>query len=175
MIYVLRPILYILTTDMWVVDTFPLQGSHSPLLAHLELLSSQGLAWCIVPSVLLASENSLGWGDGFAVRMLSSIEKPWVPSPVLHESVMHVPVTQFLAGRVKAQDHSWLHSGLRVSLEYMRPCSSPQSPKRLGGRGRRLSFWGHSGLQSEFHDSQGYTEEPCLEKQNETPITGLFS
>jgi hypothetical protein len=30
------------------------------------------------------------------------------------------------------------------------------------------SLWvqGQSGLQSEFQDSQGYTEKPCLEKQN---------
>jgi hypothetical protein len=27
---------------------------------------------------------------------------------------------------------------------------------------------GHPGLQSEFQDSQGYTEKPCLEKQNKT-------
>jgi hypothetical protein len=27
---------------------------------------------------------------------------------------------------------------------------------------------GQPGLQSEFHHSQGYTEKPCLEKQNKT-------
>jgi hypothetical protein len=26
-------------------------------------------------------------------------------------------------------------------------------------------FWGQPGLQSEFQDSQGYTEKPCLKKQ----------
>jgi hypothetical protein len=39
----------------------------------------------------------------------------------------------------------------------------------LGGRGRRISeFEASPGLQSEFQDSQGYTEKPCLEKQNKT-------
>jgi hypothetical protein len=30
-----------------------------------------------------------------------------------------------------------------------------------------LWVWGQSGLQSEFQDSQGYTEKPCLKKQKE--------
>jgi hypothetical protein len=36
------------------------------------------------------------------------------------------------------------------------------------GRQRQANFWvgGQPGLQSEFQDSQGYTEKPCLEKQN---------
>jgi hypothetical protein len=35
------------------------------------------------------------------------------------------------------------------------------------GRQRQLDFWVRSqpGLQSEFQDSQGYTEKPCLKKQ----------
>jgi hypothetical protein len=35
-------------------------------------------------------------------------------------------------------------------------------------RQRQADFWvwGQPGLQSEFQDSQGYTEKPCLEKQN---------
>jgi hypothetical protein len=35
------------------------------------------------------------------------------------------------------------------------------------GRQRQEGFWvqGQPGLQSEFQDSQGYTEKPCLEKQ----------
>jgi hypothetical protein len=40
------------------------------------------------------------------------------------------------------------------------------------GRQRQVDFWvqGQPGLQSEFQDSQGYTEKPCLEKtkQNKT-------
>jgi hypothetical protein len=34
------------------------------------------------------------------------------------------------------------------------------------GRQRQVNFWvwGQPGLQSEFQDSQGYTEKPCLEK-----------
>jgi hypothetical protein len=36
------------------------------------------------------------------------------------------------------------------------------------GRQRQADFWvrGQLGLQSEFQDSQGYTEKPWLEKQN---------
>jgi hypothetical protein len=44
------------------------------------------------------------------------------------------------------------------------------------GRQRQVDFWvrGQPGLQSEFQDSQGYTEKPCLEKNktnnnNKTP------
>jgi hypothetical protein len=35
------------------------------------------------------------------------------------------------------------------------------------GRQRQADFWvrGQPGLQSEFQDSQGYTEKPCLEKK----------
>jgi hypothetical protein len=34
------------------------------------------------------------------------------------------------------------------------------------GRPRQADFWvrGQPGLQSEFQDSQGYTEKPCLEE-----------
>jgi hypothetical protein len=36
------------------------------------------------------------------------------------------------------------------------------------GRQRQIDIWvpGQPGLQSEFQDSQGYTEKPCLEKTN---------
>jgi hypothetical protein len=38
------------------------------------------------------------------------------------------------------------------------------------GRQRQADFWVQSqpGLQSEFQDSQGYTEKPCLEKLKQT-------
>jgi hypothetical protein len=38
------------------------------------------------------------------------------------------------------------------------------------GSQRQADFWvwDQPGLQSEFQDSQGYTEKPCLEKQNKT-------
>jgi hypothetical protein len=37
----------------------------------------------------------------------------------------------------------------------------------LGGRGRQISeFEAQPGLQSEFQDSQGYPEKPCLKKTN---------
>jgi hypothetical protein len=37
------------------------------------------------------------------------------------------------------------------------------------GRQRQADFWvrGQPGLQSEFQDSQGYTEKTCLEKQKQ--------
>jgi hypothetical protein len=45
------------------------------------------------------------------------------------------------------------------------------------GRQRQADFWarGQPGLQSEFQDSQGYTEKPCLEKNNkQTNINPFF-
>jgi hypothetical protein len=38
------------------------------------------------------------------------------------------------------------------------------------GRQRQVDFWvqGQPGLQSEFQDSQGYIEKPCLEKPQQT-------
>jgi hypothetical protein len=38
------------------------------------------------------------------------------------------------------------------------------------GRQRQANFWvrGQPGLQSEFQDSQGYTEKPCLEKTKQS-------
>jgi hypothetical protein len=40
------------------------------------------------------------------------------------------------------------------------------------GRQRQANFWvwGQPGLQSEFQDSQGYTEKPCLQKQKTKTI-----
>ena len=37
------------------------------------------------------------------------------------------------------------------------------------GRQRQVDFWvqGQPGLQSEFQDSQGYTEKPCLKTKQE--------
>ena len=44
------------------------------------------------------------------------------------------------------------------------------------GRQRQADFWvwGQPGLQSEFQDSQGYTEKPCLEKQTNKTPANLF-
>jgi hypothetical protein len=41
---------------------------------------------------------------------------------------------------------------------------------RALGRQRQADFWvrGQPGLQSEFQDSQGYTEKPCPEKTKQT-------
>ena len=46
------------------------------------------------------------------------------------------------------------------------------------GRQRQVDFWvrGQPGLQSEFQDSQGYTEKPCLEKtKNSVLYTNQWS
>jgi hypothetical protein len=51
------------------------------------------------------------------------------------------------------------------------------------GRQRQVDFWvqGQPSLQSEFQDSQGYTEKPCLEKpknqktNKKTPKTQFLS
>jgi hypothetical protein len=39
---------------------------------------------------------------------------------------------------------------------------------RVWWRMRQADFWvwGQTGLQSEFQNSQGYTEKPCLENKN---------
>ena len=44
-------------------------------------------------------------------------------------------------------------------------------------RGRRISEfdWGQAGLQSEFQDSQGYTEKPCLEKEKKITFSMIFT
>jgi hypothetical protein len=41
------------------------------------------------------------------------------------------------------------------------------------GRQRQADFWvrGQSGLESEFQDSQGYAEKPCLEKTNKNKVS----
>ena len=45
------------------------------------------------------------------------------------------------------------------------------------GRQRQADFWvrGQSGLQSEFQDSQGYTEKPCLEKTKKQTNKNAFN
>ena len=44
------------------------------------------------------------------------------------------------------------------------------------GRQRQADFWvlGQPGLQSEFQDSQGYTEKPCLQKSKEELASSLL-
>jgi hypothetical protein len=39
------------------------------------------------------------------------------------------------------------------------------NPSTWGQRQADFWVWGQPGLQSEFQDSQGDTEKPCLEKQ----------
>jgi hypothetical protein len=61
------------------------------------------------------------------------------------------PLKEFFYSRARA----WWHMPLIPALE----------------RQRQVDFWvrGQPGLQSEFQDSQGYTEKPCLEKTNLPP------
>jgi hypothetical protein len=44
------------------------------------------------------------------------------------------------------------------------------------GRQRQVDFWvrGQPGLQSEFQDSQGYTEKPCLENKTKQKNKNIF-
>jgi hypothetical protein len=72
----------------------------------------------------------------------------------------------------KSQNHIEKHerweSDLTFPSEKNRPCRAwwrtPLIPAL--GRQRQADFWvqGQPGLQSEFQDSQSYTEKPCLEK-----------
>jgi hypothetical protein len=57
---------------------------------------------------------------------------------------------------------------LKISLVTGQWRRTPLIPEL--GRQRQVDFWvwGQPGLQSEFQDSQGYTEKPCLEKQTTT-------
>jgi hypothetical protein len=45
------------------------------------------------------------------------------------------------------------------------------------GRQRQVDFWvqGQPGLQSEFQDSQGYTEKPCLQKKKKFKSTSPYT
>jgi hypothetical protein len=45
------------------------------------------------------------------------------------------------------------------------------------GKQRQADFWvrGQPGLQSEFQDSQGYTEKPCLKNKKKFLIINLLS
>jgi hypothetical protein len=64
---------------------------------------------------------------------------------------------------MKQKDGSYfdMHS---VSLCFLISKLSP-----IPALGRQANFWvqGQPGLQSEFQDSQGYTEKPCFEKQQQ--------
>jgi hypothetical protein len=44
------------------------------------------------------------------------------------------------------------------------------------GRQKQVDFWvwGQPGLLSEFQDSQGYIEKPCLEKQTNKQTRNIF-
>jgi hypothetical protein len=66
--------------------------------------------------------------------------------------------------RVKSQGHFLVQKPTQ-SLPWWR---LPLIPER--GRQRQVDFWVQvqPGLQSEFQDSQCYTEKPCLEKPNQT-------
>jgi hypothetical protein len=103
---------------------------------------------------------------------------------LVHEHLNHSHLN--LAGcsgeRWEPQHYSGRAGGLGVCL---RSTWGPISKERAGwwwcmplipalGRQRQADFWvrGQPGLQSEFQDSQGYTEKPCLKKQKKTKKWG---
>jgi hypothetical protein len=57
-----------------------------------------------------------------------------------------------------------------TKLEYKKLCQAwwytPLTPALRRQRQADFLVQGQPGLQSEFQDSQGYTEKPCLKKQN---------
>jgi hypothetical protein len=61
-------------------------------------------------------------------------------------------LTQIRMAMIKnaGESQAWWHTPLVLALR----------------RQRQVDFWvwGQPGLQSEFQDSQGYTEKPCLKK-----------
>ena len=87
-------------------------------------------------------------------------------SPLLFNEifVMSVPlraifICLFLFLRLGARAGQWWHMPLIPALR----------------RQRQVDFWvqGQPGPQSEFQDSQGYTEKPCLEKKKKKKDWGL--
>jgi hypothetical protein len=55
--------------------------------------------------------------------------------------------------------HPLLFQGIQFKSTPLIPALGRQRQANFGVRGQ-------PGLQSEFQDSQGYTEKPCLKKQN---------
>ena len=88
---------------------------------------------------------------------------------VEHESLLHAGESSVYMPRSGIKD---LH---------IKPDTLKLIEKKLGGRWwctplipvlgrqRQVDFWvrGQPGLNSEFQDSQGYTEKPCVEKTNQ--------
>jgi hypothetical protein len=84
--------------------------------------------------------------------------KCWgLPSPSIAEAIL-IHAYQSLTHKKKLAGH-WWHMPLISAL----------------GWKSQADFWvrGQPGLQSEFQDSQGYTEKPCLEKTKKKKVLCL--
>ena len=59
---------------------------------------------------------------------------------------------------------------IKVSIKARQWCCTPLTPALR--RQRQADFWvrGQPGLQSEFQDSQSYTEKPCLRKKQQKKV-----
>jgi hypothetical protein len=79
-------------------------------------------------------------------------------TPASSESEAALCLASLLLSHSRYIQKSW--SVLRSQTMY------PSEAIPALGRQRQVDFWvrGQPGLQSEFQDSQGYTEKPCLEK-----------
>jgi hypothetical protein len=87
------------------------------------------------------------------------------PSPCL-PGCCHVPTLMIMAWTSEPVSQPQLNVVLiRVALVAGWSWRTPLIPAL--GRQRQANFWvwGQPGLQSEFQDSQGYTEKPCLKKK----------
>jgi hypothetical protein len=66
-------------------------------------------------------------------------------------------------GKIK-WDFFFLKKNIKTSQAVVAHAFNPSTQEAKAGRVR-----GQPGLQSEFQDSQGYTEKPCLEKKQNQP------
>ena len=91
---------------------------------------------------------------GFPRGILITQFLPWALTYDLTQESAKIPLWQYWDMHKRKPSRAWWRIPLIPAL----------------GRQRQMNFWvlGQPGVQSEFQDSQGYTEKPCLGKQNKT-------